>query len=71
MNRYSRFTQSQACLFVHHAGTSIDSDKCDRSQDSKIGILMVVYEKIFLTNFKCFKELRKCVAKIILWKNVR
>ena len=38
------------------------------SKDSEIGILMVVYENFF-TNFKCFKELKKCVAKIILWKN--
>ena len=41
------------------------------SKDSEIGILMVVYEIFLNTNFKCFKELRKCVAKIILWKNIR
>ena len=39
--------------------------------DSEIGILMVLYENFYFTNFKCFKELRKCVAKIVLWKNIR
>ena len=37
-------------------------------KDSEIGILMVVYENVFFTNFKYFKEIRKCVAKIRLWK---
>ena len=36
------------------------------STDSEIGILMVLYENFYFTNFKGFKELRKCVAKIIL-----
>ena len=49
----------------HDAGTSIDSKK----------ILKLVLTwwsmRIFFTNFKCFKELRKCVSDIILWKNIR
>ena len=41
------------------------------SKNSEIGLNMVVYENFFFTNLKCFKELRKCVANIILWKNIR
>ena len=42
------------------------------SKNSEIGLNMVAYEKVFFfTNFKCFVELRKCVANIILRKNIR
>ena len=36
--------------------------------DSEIGILMVVYENFYFNSFKCFKELRKCVAKLYYGK---
>ena len=39
-------------------------------KDPDFGFMMVVYEKFFLTILKCLEEIKKCVSKIILQKNI-
>ena len=40
------------------------------SKDSDFGFIMVVYEKWFFTILECLEEIRKCVYKIELPKNI-
>ena len=36
------------------------------SKDSNFGVIMAVYEKFFFAIFKYYREIRKCMVKIIL-----